>query len=601
MVRPRFLVIGAGPSGITAAKVLTEHDFNGEKVDVLVVEEGERIGGTFVNKAYAGSNLVSSKYITCYSDFREDEKVADHPSIPEYVNYLERYAENFDLHKYIRFGIKVIDVISSNSVSPVHKTFHKDIKPSNNHQNATQSHLFHGIGSRKHKVILLDINTGKKTIEIFDGVAICSGLHNVPRIPHFDNENCFNGKIFHSSSYKSPFKLSNDKEEREGNVKINKQTSSSIHSPKKDKRGFQKESMTSKNEKEMSKSFFDGKKVLVIGSGETSFDLAHDAAANNATSVAMLTRHGFVSVPANFPGTSLPPLDCLIMNIGTHAYESHWAAKTNFHWWLTTKIQRLGLFAMGGSTYGLNQWAGKRYNMTWDRGNKHIVNKSGKCMGLINRSVKANSPFLMKKLNEYVYSGWDATVEGVGSEEGVKLYHPYKVSHFDPDGKSIHLQHVDTGVIEKVEVDVLVMATGYVQKFPFMENRGSLSPKEAEAHPNFKNEDKDSPLPSEHFILDPNEPTIAYIGFVRPNVGAIPPMAELQTMWWCTRLKHQEVKFYEDHDDTDLSPERARQKARHLRRLRLSGAGGLGDMPGPRSKPYYCLDGSRLSYAVDYG
>ena len=37
-------------------------------------------------------------------------------------------------------------------------------------------------------------------------------------------------------------------------------------------------------------------------------------------------------VPAAFPGTSLPPLDCLIMNVGTHAYESHWAAKHSFHW-----------------------------------------------------------------------------------------------------------------------------------------------------------------------------------------------------------------------------------------------------------------------------
>lgn len=61
------------------------------------------------------------------------------------------------------------------------------------------------------------------------------------------------------------------------------------------------------------------------------------------------------------------------MNVGTHGYESHWAAKNNFHWWLTTKIQRLALLAMGGSSYGLNQWAGRRYNMSWDRGNKHIV------------------------------------------------------------------------------------------------------------------------------------------------------------------------------------------------------------------------------------
>eukprot|EP00966_Prymnesium_polylepis_P022864 525971-Prymnesium_polylepis.1 len=38
----------------------------------------------------------------------------------------------------------------------------------------------------------------------------------------------------------------------------------------------------------------------------------------------------------------------------------------------------------------------------------------------------------------------------------------------------------------------------------------------------------EDPLPSEHFIVSPAEPTLSFIGFVRPNVGAIPPMAELQ-------------------------------------------------------------------------
>ena len=30
---------------------------------------------------------------------------------------------------------------------------------------------------------------------------------------------------------------------------------------------------------------------------------------------------------------------------------------------------------------------------------------------------------------------------------------------------------------------------------------------------------------------------LAYLGFVRPNVGAIPPMSEMQAMWWALRLK----------------------------------------------------------------
>jgi len=41
----RVLVIGAGPSGLVAAKTLTEHGFR-----VTVVEQSRHIGGTFVSK-----------------------------------------------------------------------------------------------------------------------------------------------------------------------------------------------------------------------------------------------------------------------------------------------------------------------------------------------------------------------------------------------------------------------------------------------------------------------------------------------------------------------------------------------------------------------
>lgn len=52
-------------------------------------------------------------------------------------------------------------------------------------------------------------------------------------------------------------------------------------------------------------------------------------------------------------------------------------------------------------------------------------------------------------------------------------------------------------------------------------------------------------------ILDPNlnlnlgpdpdpdlnsAPVPNFTGFARPNVGAIPPIAEMQAMWWCARL-----------------------------------------------------------------
>jgi cation diffusion facilitator CzcD-associated flavoprotein CzcO len=40
---------------------------------VVVVECGSKVGGTYVNKTYEGSTLVSSTYLTAFSDYRLPE------------------------------------------------------------------------------------------------------------------------------------------------------------------------------------------------------------------------------------------------------------------------------------------------------------------------------------------------------------------------------------------------------------------------------------------------------------------------------------------------------------------------------------------------
>lgn len=66
----RVLVIGAGPSGLVALKTLRENGY-----DAVCVEASGVVGGTFENKAnYDDAKLVSSKYITPFSDFRLPER-----------------------------------------------------------------------------------------------------------------------------------------------------------------------------------------------------------------------------------------------------------------------------------------------------------------------------------------------------------------------------------------------------------------------------------------------------------------------------------------------------------------------------------------------
>jgi len=64
------LVIGGGPAGLVSLKYLKEEQswIEGEE-PILVEQEGE-IGGTFRWRGYQNAELVSSKQLTCFSDYR---------------------------------------------------------------------------------------------------------------------------------------------------------------------------------------------------------------------------------------------------------------------------------------------------------------------------------------------------------------------------------------------------------------------------------------------------------------------------------------------------------------------------------------------------
>lgn len=375
--------------------------------------------------------MVSSKYLTCFSDFRRPD--ADmHMTLTDYVTYLGEYSTHFGLDNLIQYGTRVLGVRRS--------------------------------ANNKYEVILQAEVTQEPRTEEWDAVAVCSGLHNVPRVPHFPGEEVFEGTILHSSGYKDP-------------------------------------------------EIFRDRRVLTIGTGETAFDVGYAAATHGAQTVTMATRHGFVSVPACF-SEKLPPLDCIIMNFATHAWESKWAQRVGMHWWVTTKFTRLGFLLMTGCSYGFNQWVGRRYNMTWDEGRKHIVNKSSKCMPLLTRRAKRSAPWWQRCL----YSMWDAPVNDVGVD--IDLVEG-SITHLE--GNAVNFNTASGP--RRVECDVVLLATGYRQQFPFL----SVAAKTG----------GDDPLPEEHFIINPEEPRLAYIGFIRPNVGAIPPMAEVQAMWWCEKLENK--------------------------------------------------------------
>jgi dimethylaniline monooxygenase (N-oxide forming) len=82
-----------------------------------------------------------------------------------------------------------------------------------------------------------------------------------------------------------------------------------------------------------------------------------------------------------------------------------------------------------------------------------------------------------------------------------------------------------------IKPDIVVFCTGYKQVFPFLHN--------ASSSPESKGAKKPYPTAAEANVRDiwrRDDPTVAFIGFVRPSLGAIPPLSEMQAQLWVLHL-----------------------------------------------------------------
>jgi dimethylaniline monooxygenase (N-oxide forming) len=447
--RRRVAVVGAGPSGLVTAKYLLAET---NKLEITVLESSSQIGGTFTNKVYDNTRLVSSKYLTAFSDHRMPEDYPNHPNAEQYVEYLESYAEQFQIFPYIRFQCRVIsisdnkktDILAEKEDSPGYIVTYRDFR--NNDPE------------------------GKLISQHFDWVAVCSGLHNVPNIPALPNQSAFKGDIIHSSLYKDP-------------------------------------------------SIFSNKRVLVCGAGETAMDIAYRAVQNHdSLSVAMNVRRGFLSIPHTLPNDR--PLDVFITNWLEHSHEHPWVNALRLRWWLSTFVIRFFLF-LSGSSVGFNQWACHTKPI---RRGYHIINKSHSAMSHLNVPIKKKSGL------------WGRFWLWLYEEENLKpieSFHQTDISSIDKNGVTVRFRDG-----RAFDADIIILATGYRQLFSFLDEAIQKQFKaEEKRQDNGRFRIEEDPLPSEHFIVSPSRPHLAFIGFVRPNVGAIPPMSELQIMWWLCKLR----------------------------------------------------------------
>ncbi|OWF42938.1 Dimethylaniline monooxygenase [N-oxide-forming] 2 [Mizuhopecten yessoensis] len=172
------LVIGAGVSGLAAVKHCLD-----EGIEPICFEKDTDIGGlwNYHNwskdgdpSLYNSCSINTSKEMTCYSDFPIPKEFPNFMGHKHFKKYLQLYADNFNLKKYINFGHSV--------------------------ENVKKADDFDDTGSWV--TLVKNLDTGKTRKLKTDFVIVCNGhlyTRNVPTFPGLDK---FKGKVMHTHDYK---------------------------------------------------------------------------------------------------------------------------------------------------------------------------------------------------------------------------------------------------------------------------------------------------------------------------------------------------------------------------------------------------------------
>ena len=106
----KYCIIGAGNSGLTAAKNLKQQ---GIAYDIFEREDG--IGGNWYygrpnSSVYRSIHLISSKPLTEYTDFPMPADYPDYPSHEQVLAYFNAYARHFAIERDIQLNTEVTRV-----------------------------------------------------------------------------------------------------------------------------------------------------------------------------------------------------------------------------------------------------------------------------------------------------------------------------------------------------------------------------------------------------------------------------------------------------------------------------------------------------------
>ncbi|WP_414582912.1 flavin-containing monooxygenase [Scytonema sp. PCC 10023] len=159
----KHLIIGAGFVGLGMAEALKAADIPYDQVDA-----SDDIGGNWYHGVYESAHIISSRKTTQFTHFPMPDNYPDFPSAQNMWDYLNAFANHFDLRRHIELNYAV------SYVRPVENNF-------------------------------WEVTFANGEQRIYKGVLMCNGHHWCKRFPKFKGE--FNAEIIHSKDYKHPDQL----------------------------------------------------------------------------------------------------------------------------------------------------------------------------------------------------------------------------------------------------------------------------------------------------------------------------------------------------------------------------------------------------------
>ena len=173
--RKRVAVVGGGLAGICTARNLVAVG-----IEPIIFDKNPKLAGLWnfnpdpsMGYMYQSCCVNSNKQSLEFPDHKFPDSEPDYPRHPVILNYLDTYAERFNLNKYACLRTKVVDC---SEYAPGKWTVTYDN---------------------------LDGDYEQSEVRV-DGVVVCTGQTTTPFMPNYPGKELFEGDIMHAANYRSP-------------------------------------------------------------------------------------------------------------------------------------------------------------------------------------------------------------------------------------------------------------------------------------------------------------------------------------------------------------------------------------------------------------